>query len=549
MKHYRGPRALLTGLLAAVSLVASAAAGARPCESLSTLALPGATITAAQSIPAGSYTASTGAVLANMPPFCRVAGVATPTHASHIKFEVWMPTRGWNGKYLGAGNGGFGGSLATALSKMEPGLKGGYATAGTDMGHDATVEPSGSFALNHEEAMDWIERSIHLTAVNAKAIIAAFYGTGPTLSYFTGCSDGGREGLKEAQKFPEDYDGIVAGAPANFWTRQSFAKMWDWQVTNLDPASYIPEAKLPIISAAAVAACDSRDGVEDGVIEDPRRCDFDPAVLQCVAGVAPTCLTAAQVKAVRKIYAGPHNPRTGEQIFPGLERSSEFNWAILVAGPPMITGADFFRYFLFRDPAFDFRTLNFDGHVALADAEWGGVITSNDPDLTAFRARGGKLILWQGWLDMLVTPRNTINYYESVVRNVAGDRGRKLGSRDDGHAMRETQGFARLFLAPGINHCFGGPGPHFLPSFNTLADVKLLEQWIEQGQAPDRIVATKALPGGAVRTRPLCVYPKVAQWTGSGSTDDAANFVCVNGDRDPNDDDDDHHHRGDHDDD
>src|SRR5216684_5709042 len=294
----------------------------QPCDSLTKVELPNnTTVTSAVSVPAGPSVLPGATTPVNVPAFCRVAGVSKPTGDSLINFEVWMPAAGWNGKLDHGGNGGYGGSLSTPAGFMLAGLLRGYATTGTDMGHDATVTPGASFALGHpEKSVDWGSRANHVTSVAAKEVIGAFYGSRPRLSYFTGCSDGGHEALMEAQRFPDDYDGIVAGASANFWTHQSAAWVWEARATLDNPASFIPLSKLPMINQAAVAAC---QGVVPGFIDDPTRCRWDPGALLCRGADAPTCLTAAQVQAVRKIYAGPRNPRTGERIYPGLERGSE----------------------------------------------------------------------------------------------------------------------------------------------------------------------------------------------------------------------------------
>jgi feruloyl esterase len=493
-----------------------------------------------------------------------VTGITKPTGDSIIKFEVWMPVSGWNGKFNGNGNADFQGSFNFPREGMAVGLQRGYAVAGTDTGHDSSVTPGGSFALGHaERIVDWGYRAAHLTAVNAKAIIQAYYGRGPRRSYWTGCSDGGREGLMEAQRFPDDYDGIEAVAPVNFWTHLYAARVWDVQATTNNPASYIPYTKLPMITAAAVAACDALDGVVDGVIDDPRRCNFDPAVLLCSGADTPTCLTAPQVEAVKKIYAGPTDPRTGQQIFPGLEPGSEssdpgrptyngLSWAQVAGGlcgsvpctsptqPGLVApeGSDFFKYFIFDDRNWDFHALKFDTDITLADQKMAAIINSTNPDLSAFRARGGKLIIPQGWADTLADPRNAINYYESVVRNIDGADGRKLGDLKYGRAKHKTDKFFRLFMVPGMGHCALGPGPNNFGQFAVLPGsldpaqnvLSALEAWVERGEAPDKFIATKYTndnPNQAVlRTRPLCPYPQEAVYQGKGSTDDAVNFVC-----------------------
>ena len=516
----RGSLLSVAALLATAALGPTPAAAQQSCESLTGLNLPDTAITSATSIPAGTFVPPPPyQPIPNLPAFCRVVGVATPTSDSVINFEVWMPTTIWNGKFNGGGNGGYGGSFNTPYPWMASGLRRGYTVAGTDMGHDATVTPGASFALGHpEKVADWGHRANHVTAQAGKAILQAFYGTGPRLSYFTGCSDGGHEGLMEAQRYPGDYDGILAGASANFWTHQSAAWVWEARATLDDPAGYIPSSKLPMISQAAVAACDALDGLVDGFIDDPRPCEFDPSTLQCPGPDADTCLTAAQVEAVRKIYAGPRNPRTDEQLYPGLEAGSEFGWTTLIAGPETFLGGDFFKYMVFEDPSWDFRTLDFDRDIAFADSKMSSIIDSTNPDLSAFQSRSGKLLMYHGWDDPLVNPRNSIDYYQSVVTAQGGDQHR-------------TQEFLRLFLAPAMGHCSGGPG------LNTFDALTALERWVEQGIAPDVIIASNSIglnladtvetPGSGAFTRPLCPFPLVARYTGQGNPKQAENFVCA----------------------
>jgi feruloyl esterase len=566
-----GPLFVVAMLIIFGCLVAQAAAAAT-CESLAALSLPNTTITGAQPIPAGALTPPGAAPIVmygnvpstSLPAFCYVTGVIKPTSDSNIKFEVWLPVSGWNGNFNGNGNADFQGSLTFPREGMAVGLHRGFAVAGTDTGHDYSATPGGSFAFGHpERVVDWGHRAAHLTAVNAKAIIQAYYGRAPRHSYWTGCSDGGREGLMEAQRYPEDYDAIEAVAPVNFWTHLYAARVWDVQATTNDPASYIPNTKLPMITAAALAACDALDGVKDGVIDDPRQCHFDPAVLLCKGADASTCLTAPQIEAVKKIYAGPTNPRTGEKILPGLEPGSEssdpsratyngLSWAMVAGGicanQPCTSptqpgfaapeGSDFFKYFIYDDPNWDFHRLNFDSDVALADQKMAAIINSTSPDLSAFRARGGKLIIPHGWDDPLADPRNTLNYYESVVRKVAGVEGSQLGSSKYKRARRETDKFFRVFMVPGMGHCALGPGPNNFGQFGVLPGAldpaqnvfAALEDWVEHGKAPETIIATKYTNDNprqpVLRTRPLCRYPQHAVYKGSGSTDDAANFVC-----------------------
>jgi len=406
---------------------------------------------------------------------------------------------------MAIGNGGWAGTIPYG-TMLEP-LARGYATASTDTGHDGTT-PGGSFALGHpEKLIDFGYRAVHEATLKAKAIIAAYYGGAAKLAYWNGCSSGGREGLKEAQRFPADFDGIVAGAPANYWTHLVAQALWVAQAVHKDEASYIPPNKYPLIHNAVLQACDARDGVKDGVLENPTRCKFDPKVLECKGADGPACLTTPQVESARKIYSSMVNPRTKEQIYPGLMPGSELNWAGL-AGPEAFTIAlDHFRYVVFKNSNWDYKTLNSDGDIALADQIDDGTINAIDPNLKGFFAHGGKLLQYHGWADQLISPLNSINYYESVRKAL-------------GVASKVNDSY-RLFMIPGMAHCRGGEG------LNSFDSISVLEQWVEKGKAPDQIVASRVRDGNTDRTRPLCPYPQVAMYKGTGSTDDAKNFVCA----------------------
>ena len=497
-----------TPLLLSFLLVLPVAYGAS-CDSLSALALPATTITKAEAVAPGAFTLpdlnpGQQAAFRRLTAFCRVAATIRPTSDSEIKIEVWMPAEGWNGKFMGVGNGGWSGSivypaLAAALAR-------GYAAASTNTGHDGG---DASFAPGHpEKLVDFAHRAVHEMTVRAKAVTEAYYDKAPARAYWNGCSSGGKQGLKEAQKYPRDYDGIVAGAPANYWTHLMAGDLWPAVVTQKDPSASLPPDKLEVLHKAALAVCDKLDGVEEGLLEDPPRCRFDPATVQCRDGAQDNCLTAAQVEAARKIYGGARNPRTGKQVFPGMPPGSELVWTALAGPKPFGIPLSHFRHVVFNDPGWDFLSLDFDRDVALADKLDKGLIGATDPNLKEFFARGGKLIVYHGWNDQLITPLNSIDYYNTVVAKMGG--------------AAKVDGSFRLFMAPGMNHCSGGDGP------SRLDAVAALEQWVEQGKAPDRIVASHVSAGGQVdRTRPLCPYPQVARYTGTGSTDDAVNFTCV----------------------
>jgi len=504
-------------VLALLVWTARTSAGAS-CDSLAKLALPNTSIASAASVPAGAFTPPGGKPIPNLPAFCRVAGTVRPSSDSNIRFEVWMPSAGWNGKFQGVGNGGFAGSMG--YTDMGAALSRGYAAATTDTGHEAGATDA-TWALGHpEKIVDFGYRAIHETAEKAKAVIRAFYGDGPRHSYFSGCSNGGRQALVEAQRFPADYDGVIAGAPANFWTHLLVNAGFLAQATLVQPGSYIPVGKLGAIQAAALTACDALDGVRDGLIENPARCAFDPATLLCRGADSDSCLTAPQLAALRKIYAGPKNSK-GQSVFPGYSPGGEGEpggWAVWITGARpeqalmFAFGTEFFKNMVYGDPAWDYRTFQVDREAQAADQKMSRILNATDPDLKAFRERGGKLILYHGWSDAAIPAQATIDYYQSVVS--------AMGARGSGS-------FVRLFMVPGMQHCGGGSGP------NTFDEMGALERWVENGAAPERMLATIYRTGsnpasGVVRTRPLCPYPQVARWKGAGSIDDAASFTCSN---------------------
>jgi feruloyl esterase len=523
-----GSRWTRYGLVSLLALVVAPAIAA-DCEGLAKLALPETTITTAQEVPAGSFTPPMGAPLNALPAFCRVAGVIKPSSDSNVQFEVWMPATGWNGKFQGIGNGGFAGSIT--FGGLADAMKHGYAAASTDTGHQAGATNAG-WALGHpEKIIDFGYRAIHETTEKAKAIVQAFYGSGPRRSYFSSCSNGGRQALMEAQRYPADYDGIIAGAPANHWTHLLLNGVSDMQATAGGTASYIPSSKLPAIQAAALAACDPNDGVRDSVIENPGQCRFDPAALLCQGPESDRCLTAPQVKALKKIYDGTRNGK-GELLSPGYSPGGEAEsggWEPWITGQApeqsllFAFGTGFYRNMVYNDPAWDYKTFNVDRDAKAAIEKTARVLNATDPNLKRFQARGGKLILYHGWSDAAIPAQSTINYYESVVK--------KMGAKNSGS-------FVRLYMVPGMQHCAGGSGPSSFGQWSVAqGDARTnvaaaLERWVEQGLAPDEIIATKYKSGadpasGVARTRLLCPYPMVARYKGTGSTDEAASFECV----------------------
>ncbi len=475
------------------------------CERLTTsLSLVNTTITSAQLVAAGQFAPPAGTPPApsfsTLPAFCRVALTIKPSADSDIRTEVWLPENGWNRKFLVVGNGAWGGSIQ--YGALASGLGRGYATASTDTGHTGV---SASFATGHpEKLIDFGYRAIHETAVQGKATVAGLYKTAPTLSYFEGCSGGGRQAFMEAQRYPEDFDGIVAGAPGYNRTDQSFQLAFLVRATS-DPASFIPATKYPVLHRAALDACDSRDGATDGLISDPLRCRFDPGVTTCTSADGPDCLTAAQVTAARKIYA-PLKDDAGREIFPGLEPGSELRWAGTSGGPrPLAVADDLFKFVVFQDPTWDVRTLDLAKHLELARKIDNGTLSPTSANIAPFVARGGKLLMYHGWGDQNISPRSSVNYYERLVET--------LGPRQTGSSVR-------LYMVPGMGHCGGGEGPS---SFDML---HALENWREHGNIPSEILASQPTGEKAGRTRPLCPYPQVPQYSGTGNLDRAESFVC-----------------------
>jgi Tannase and feruloyl esterase len=485
------------------------------CESLASLKLANTTINSSNVVAAGSFTLPRpgGSGMAGrsrftkfetLPSFCRVMATLTPTSDSDIKIEVWLPVSGWNGKLQSVGNGGFAGMIS--YPALASALADGYATTSTDTGHTGN---NGSFALGHpEKLIDFGYRSAHEMTLTAKAIIAAFYAQAPSKSYWNGCSTGGRQGLAEAQLYPADYDGIIAGDPANYMTHLQTWGLWVYKAVHKNEASYIPPEKYPAIHKAVLEACDTLDGVKDGLIGEPTRCHFDPKVLTCKGDDGPSCLTSAQVDAVRKLYSAATNPRTGQEIFPGFEPGSELGWGAMAGPQPHPYTLDLFKYVVFKNPDWDFHTFNLDGDVALADEQDHHSLNDIDPNLKEFFSRDGKLLMYHGWSDPLIPPLNTVNYYESVQKLL-----KVVGAAKAENSMR-------LFMFPGMTHCGGGEGPNRFDAIGSLS------QWVEKGEAPTNMIASHFTNNAVDRTRPVCPYPQVASYKGSGSTDDASNFVC-----------------------
>ncbi len=544
MRMLRLVLALLPSLFTtALSAQPAKAVPSEACGKLAGVALPNVSISSAKAYGAGEFTGPpqpfTGRDLSGLysklPAFCRVVAVAKPSADSNITIEVWMPLAGWNGKLQGLGNGGFAGlidnfELGAALGK-------GYASTATDAGHTGSPIEA-AWALGHpEKVVDFGHRGIHEMTRVAKAVVQQFYGSGPAHAYFAACSDGGREALMEAQRYPADYDGILAGAPANYWTALLPLGAAVTQALTATPASFIPPAKIPTIGQAVLAACDEADGVRDGVLNDPRQCRFDPASIQCKEGEdTDKCLTSAQVTALKAIYAGLRDSH-GQALFPGYLPGAEEGqggWGLWITGPaPGRSLMAAFAHGYFSDMVYekvdwDLKNFAVESAMRAGKEKTAAALDSVDPDLTAFRSRGGKLILYHGWNDPAIPAVNTVNYYQSVVG--------KMGQAN-------ADSFVRLYMVPGMQHCAGGPGADAFgqegtwPSDPQRNARTALEIWVEKGTAPGSLIAAKTAGGGPggtgeatappTMTRPLCPYPQAAKYKGSGDPNRDESFVCA----------------------
>jgi feruloyl esterase len=482
---------------AATLVTGTASASAATCDSLAALAFPDATVTMAQLVAAG---AGSGPAQ-NLPEHCRVAATLRPSPDSDIKIEVWLPATGWNGKLLAVGNGGWNGNIDGGA--LATGLRRGYAVTATDTGHQGG---GGPWMQRPEKVVDFGHRAVHEMTLKAKSVVSSFYGRVPQRSYFQGCSAGGRQGVMAAQRYPEDFDGIVAGAPAVDTTGRAAFAVWIAQQQHKSPASYIPPDKYPAIHEAALNACDGLDGVTDRVIENPRACTFDPKVIECKADDSASCLTSAQVETARAMYKPAVNPRTGAVIFPGLERGTELGWATFGGRQPFALGSQMFQFMVFNNPSWDYKSFDFDKDWALVAPIEKGQINILSPNLDRYAARGGKLIHYHGWADQQIPTGSSTRFYESMASHAGG--------------AAKFDNYYRLFMVPGMGHCGGGAGP---TTFDMLA---ALERWVEGGAPPASIPASRVVNGKAERTRLLCPYPQVATYAGRGNPDEAASFAC-----------------------
>jgi Tannase and feruloyl esterase len=535
----RAVRCAAAGALFAASAPMLAHAAAT-CESLKTVSLADTTVDSTETVAAGEYKVPNSPWLPpqQLPEHCRLRGTIRPTSDSEIKFEVWLPAASWNGKLQGAGNGGFAGSIN--YMGLALGVQRGYVAASTDTGHSGKDEDT-AWAKGHpEKIVDFGHRAIHLMTVNAKAIAKAYYGEAPRRAYFASCSNGGRQALMTAQRYPEDYDGIIAGAPANDWTGLIFGFTWNAQAL-MKPDAFIPASKAVAIQAAVNHQCDALDGVSDGVVSAPQKCDFKPQQLLCGEGQSKDCLSEPQVAALQAIYQGARTSK-GSQLFSGFTPGAEVGTVPGISWDGWVFGAEagrssqgrfatnFMRSMVTGDDNWQLTAFDFDRDAGPIVEKLGPILDATDPDLSRFAKRGGKLILFHGWNDAAIPPLNTIKYYDSV--------GARMGA-----AQREQ--FARLFMIPGMQHCLAGPGPSSFGGLgpalsppNPAVDLSsALEQWVEKGIAPESVRAVKGhdmiralydpTQGGVERSGLICAWPKQARWNGSGDAADAASYTCV----------------------
>ncbi len=530
---------LITLLVAASG--ASCALAATPCEGMSTVALENARVTASTLVAGPSFTGPDGTSYTNVPSFCKVSAVATPAPDSVISIELWLPASRWNGRFQGVGNGGYAGTIAVGVPTMIRGLKSGFAVASTDMGTAPSVNSNADVLIGHPEKWaDFGSRATHLMTAVSKQLIASYYSRPPEFSYFNGCSTGGQQALMSAQRYPADYDGILAGAPANNRTHAHAGILWNYNALNATATSRFTASQAKLVTDSVVAACNVKSGglASDKYLTDPRGCDWDPGVLTCNATNAANCLTPDQVMAARKIYAGPSNPATQRRIFPGSAKGSENDTQLGWSPQGNINEPRFGSLFKWVfGPAWLASTFDFDQDMASLDAWLAPVLNANSADLSQFKNRGGKLLAYHGWADPIISPQESINYYLRVAAAQANNA--TVG-------LNRTQSFYRLFMVPGMQHCAYGPGPNAFgnlvsglvvapePPYQDATHDALvaLQHWVEQGVAPNRLVATKYVQDqpalGIEMMRPICPYPQMPKYSGSGDSNVASSFICTN---------------------
>jgi feruloyl esterase len=492
-------KTMLTRCFFACSLsLLSASTWAASCSDLFQLGSEQVEITAAETRANATLEQRFGAPL-SLVPHCRVAATLRPRPTSEIGMEVWMPTD-WNGKFLALGNGGWAGSIS--FPAMASGLAAGYAVASNDTGHTGG---SAAFAVgNPEKVVDFAWRAMNEMTFIARAVVETFYERAPRLSYYQGCSTGGRQGMKEALMFPNDFDGIIVGAPVNNQLTLNATQL-DSMIRFIEnPDLALSQEKVGMVHNAVLAACEVNDGIEDGFLNDPLSCGFEPESLQCGRRDDPaTCLTSDEVSSVERAYGGVYS-ESGTLLYPGHARGFELGWRIPAAGSePTPLQTDATRYLVYEDANWDWREFDLDRDLALVK-DRAGYIEALETDLSAFKASGGKILFYHGWNDPGPSPLNTIAYYEGVLETMGEDQ----------------SDWMRLFMMPGMGHCAGGIGPDQADFLGAL------DAWVDQGVAPERITASRVRDGEVDMTRPLCAFPEVARWDGEGDPNDASSFVC-----------------------
>lgn len=518
LKSVRHILAAGTVFIAPAAFYLPSEAHAENCADLAHFALPNATFTKVETVQAGAWRSpqtnlsrimtapgmnlAGQPIQASNPAFCRVAVTLHPSTDSAIRTEVWLPLQGWNGKILGVGNFGWAGSLM--YDGMATGVSEGYAVASTDTGHDsATPEGQGGrFAVGHpEKLIDYAYRADHLMTVLAKQLVHKFYGKDAAHAYWIGCSLGGLEGLIEAKRYPEDYDGIVAGAPPNPIVHFNAEQLWAGWMSYHNPALRVDREKFQLLNRAVMAACASSVGKKQGFLDEPGACHFEPRQLLCKGKTSSGCLTADEVHAAELIYRGPINPKTGQVIFPGPAKGSEDGFS--ADGKPFPVALDLFKYAAFPNQNWDWTTLNWDSDITQATDKLGPLLHVDD-NLEPFFRHGGKLLMYIGWNDGH-NPEELAGYYMALRK----------------HASTSENNAVRLIEIPGMGHCYGGAG------CDTFSKLGAIDEWVEHKQAPDKIIASKVSDRKIARTRLLCAWPKVARYDGHSNPDLASAYHCV----------------------
>ena len=472
------------------------------CERLVALSIPDTTIASAETVAAGAFNSSPqDPSFKTLPAFCRVVGVVHRANDTGVKFEAWLPLQNWNGEFRPAASGFAGGAIT--YTTMAANLRQGWATASTNRGHDIP----GPWKL-----ADMTSAAYHLMVPPSKRLIDAFYGKPPALSLMNECGGGGsRDALQLVQDHPRDLDAAAAVGFVYDSLHHGIGQMWVFEATHKTEASYIPPSKYPLIHKAALDSCDAKDGLKDGIIEDPPRCKVDLDAIACKAGDGPSCLTAPQIAAAKQIYSPAVHAKTGKYLFAGMAPGGELQWEPMAGPAPYNYAPGFYRNAVFKDPMWDWKAglPNFDSHVDLAEAAPNQVIQATKGDIRPFIDRGGKLLLIGGWADHTLAPGSFVDYYDAVVKAVGPDKARSG---------------VRLFMVPGMDHCLDNP---IYGAIHDLDVMGILRRWKSTDTAPETLHITVRTPDGAVeRTRFVCAYPQVAQYKGSGSPNDAASFAC-----------------------